>query len=189
MTNQTKSELRNHYRYIRQQISVSERDAAANAAADIFTQQAIFKNSQHIACYYAIKSEFDCTPIIKAIWQTNKNCYLPALTPEKKLIFKCYQPQDPLQKNCYGIPEPIQGDAVLLEKLDIVIVPLLAFDLNYHRLGTGGGYYDRTLAPINNKPPFLLGLGFDAQQGTALPADQWDIVLNGILTESNFFME
>lgn len=72
------------------------------------------------------------------------------------------------------------------EDLDIVITPLAAFDLQGHRLGTGGGYYDRTFAFLQKntvKKPKIIGLAYAEQQAELLPHDQWDIDLDGVVTE------
>jgi len=65
-------------------------------------------------------------------------------------------------------------------------MPLVAFDLTGNRLGRGGGYYDRTFAFMREKHrnhPYLLGLAYHWQQIDALPREDWDIPLAGIVTE------
>jgi 5-formyltetrahydrofolate cyclo-ligase len=127
--------------------------------------------------------------LIKLIWQQNKCCYLPILTKEKTLLFVRYSPGDELEPNRYGIPEPVNKiQQIAPQALDLVILPLLAFDNAGHRLGTGGGYYDRTFAFLNQnkknniKCPLLLGLAYASQQAIALPVDAWDIPLKACLT-------
>lgn len=155
------------------------------------TQQAIFQQSQRIACYLAFKDEFDSSPIIEAIWQAKKHCYLPVLKDNngKILDFVKYHYGDALRLNQYGIFEPVNPSPIEPDKLDLVIAPLIAFDLHGNRLGTGGGYYDRTFAFLreneSNKPT-LIGLGYAAQQAKALPSDPWDVVLQGVVTEREF---
>lgn len=114
---------------------------------------------------------------------------MPVLTDVKSLHFVQFDAGDELQPNQHRIPEPVNHQHTIQpEKLDLVITPLVAFDLHGSRLGTGGGYYDRTFAFMYTHPakaPFLLGLGFAIQQCDAIPAEPWDIKLNGVLTESN----
>lgn len=80
---------------------------------------------------------------------------------------------------------PIDPDTVSL-----VIVPLLAFDANHHRLGYGAGYYDRFLTDLRDRaakrsvpPPPALGVAFAAQQVQAVPVEVHDVALDGVLTE------
>lgn len=185
-----KSELRIKFRETRSQISAEYRTQAANAAADIFIQQPVFKQSEHIACYFSFKDEFDATPLIQAIWQAKKQCYLPVLTAENALRFIHYNKGDVLQKNRYSIQEPVNTASPLRpQDLDIVITPLVAFDLKGHRLGAGGGYYDRTFSFLQKKPakrPLFIGLAYTSQQAEKLPLDEWDVCLDAVLTEKKF---
>lgn len=168
------------------------RDQSAQSAAELLRQHALFQQSRHIACYIAYGSEFLTRPLIETIWQEGKICYLPVLTDTKSLQFVQYNAGDELQPNQHFIPEPVNHQhSIQPEKLDLVITPLVAFDLQGNRLGTGGGYYDRTFAFMYTHPvkaPFLLGLGFDMQQSDAIPSEPWDIKLNGVLTETRVFI-
>ncbi|MBA3661297.1 MAG: 5-formyltetrahydrofolate cyclo-ligase [Gammaproteobacteria bacterium] len=168
------------------QIPKKYREEAGIAAAKLFKQSVWFNNHDHFACYLPTQHEFDAFPIIEAIWQAKKSCYIPALIPNTKTLqFLPFAYGDPLHYNRYHILEPINiENPISPNDLQVVIAPLIAFDLQGHRLGTGGGYYDRTFANLNIVPPILLGLGFAAQGvSETLPFDPWDIVLQGIITE------
>lgn len=148
----------------------------------------LFANAEHIACYLPQKHEFDTRPLIEIIWQQKKYCYLPRIKDDsRELNFLRHNKEDELQLNCYSILEPIEtSQQIPPEKLDLVIVPLLAFDRLGHRLGTGGGYYDHTFSFLKGqyvKHPTMLGLGYAAQEVEKLPHDPWDIFLQGIVTE------
>lgn len=166
---------------------MSYRRQAARDAAALFIQQDIFKRSEHIACYFCFGDEFDAMPIMEAVWQAKKHCYLPVLTDEKELYFVEYMKGDALLPNRYSIQEPVnQACEFPAENLDIVIVPLLAFDRDGQRLGTGGGYYDRTFHFLQDEPlhrPMMVGLGYEAQQEESLPREKWDVRLDAVLTE------
>lgn len=161
----------------------------AIAAANLLRGHLLFQESRHIACYYAYGNEFATIPMIEAIWAADKICYLPVLAESKTLHFMQYNQHDELQPNQHLIQEPVSNQHVIHpEKLDLVIVPLLAFDDHGNRVGTGGGYYDRTFAFMYTHPakaPFLLGLGYSFQESTEIQAEPWDIKLNGVLTEKN----
>lgn len=110
------------------------------------------------------------------------------------LKFVEYKKNDFLQLNKYSILEPVFSAEKLLEekKLDVVLVPLLAFDLNGHRLGSGGGYYDRTFSFLVSRErplkPYLIGIGYNVQQSNDLEEDEWDIVLDGMLTDKKLIL-
>jgi 5-formyltetrahydrofolate cyclo-ligase len=147
----------------------------------------VFLVSEHIACYWACQNEMNTGPLIEAIWQANKICYLPILRTDGLLHFVRYNENDSLKKNKFAIPEPNNVSRLINPlNLELIITPLVAFDLQGHRLGMGGGYYDRTLAFKQEMPhskPIILGLGYAAQEAPLLPADPWDIILDMILSE------
>jgi 5-formyltetrahydrofolate cyclo-ligase len=152
----------------------------------------IFESSRHIACYYAHGSEFDTQPIMNAIWQAEKICYLPVMTDAKALRFSQYNQGDELQSNQHMILEPVSKQHMIRpEKLDLVLVPLLAFDFSGGRVGTGGGYYDRTFAFLFTRPdkaPTMLGVGYAMQVCDEIQAEPWDVKLNGVLTEQELIV-
>ena len=83
-----------------------------------------------------------------------------------------------LQENKFGIPEPINGKALKLQDIDIVLVPLLAFTIEGHRLGYGKGFYDRYLNKFDNI--ITVGVAFSFQKHHKLPRDKNDVKLNYI---------
>lgn len=191
----SKSQLRLLFRAKRSHLSSNERLLAAQNAAEILQKQSVFTHSKHIACYLPFKDEFDTLPIIQAIWQANKKCYLPVLSEpeENSLFFVAYTNETSLHINRYAIREPNDISKIIAaNELDLVIMPLVAFDRAGYRLGMGGGYYDRTFAFLqersSSKLPHLLGLGFAIQESDEIPAEKWDVKLNSILTEKEFIV-
>jgi 5-formyltetrahydrofolate cyclo-ligase len=182
----TKTDIRANYLQIRNDIPESYRQQAATTAADLLTQHPAFKRSEHIACYCAHKNEFETIPIIQTILRSGKKCYLPVLCEGKTLAFTRYEDGDNLEINQFGILEPFDfSRKIPIDKLDFVIMPLVAFDSQGRRLGMGGGYYDRTLAfmhPLYEKP-HLVGLAYAAQYIEELPANSWDVKMHSIITE------
>jgi len=165
-----------------------QRRVAGQTAKQLLVTHSLFYTSQHIACYLGQKDEFDCTPIIQEMWRLGKKCYLPVLSLQKtnSLEFVIYHPDDRLRLNRYQIFEPESGDTLAAEKLDLVIVPLVAFDAQGRRVGMGGGYYDRTFAFKREgtwSKPYLLGLGYELQRIAEVPGESWDVLLDGVLTE------
>lgn len=180
--------LRTQFRHLRAIIKPEVREKAAHQVAIIFSQQLMFQTSEHIGCYLAYKEEFDTVPLIETIWQAKKKCYLPVLTDnrERPLEFVRYTHGAELERNRFGILEPYDKvHSIAAQDLDLVIIPLIAFDNLGHRLGTGGGYYDRIFQfrGEQKSPPTLMGLAFAIQEADALPDDPWDIALDCILTE------
>ncbi len=186
--NFSKAKLRKILLSYRRQIPFPEREAAAKKAVALLLKINIFQRAQEIACYYPFHDEFDCLPMIKAIWRANKNCYLPIVTETQQLNFALYQNDTVLQPNRYQIPEPIHDKTITPDKLDLVLIPLLGFDKQGNRLGMGAGYYDRTFETHQHtQKPFLLGLGYEVQCISDIPKDEWDVTLDGVMTEKNCY--
>lgn len=183
----TKPNIRKQYYNLRNNIHADLRKDAELTIVSHLTAHAIFKNSQHIACYLGFRNELSAEHIIQAIWQAKKHCYLPILSEEKILHFARYEKDDALTPNRFSILEPVNtARRISPNLLELVILPLVAFDKKGHRVGTGGGYYDRTFAFLHQKPakkPILVGLAYSIQEAEKLPADPWDIQLDYVLTE------
>lgn len=180
-----KAQLRKAFQAKRSQVLTHTRDHAARAAAGWLIQHDYFQHNKHFAAYLCFRNEFDAMPIIEAIWQAKKLCYLPVLQGEK-LEFVLYEYGAALHTNRYSILEPINTQQkIAAEHLDVVIAPLVAFDSKGHRLGAGGGYYDKTFSfKHKQEKPVLIGLGYARQEAEAIPGDAWDVRLDAVLTEN-----
>lgn len=173
----------------RRALSADASRAASECAAKLFVQHAFFKESERIACYFGQKDEINCSFIIDEIWRTQKSCYLPVLF-QNHLEFKRYEINSSLKLNKYNILEPDETETLLASELDVVLVPLVGFDLNGNRVGRGGGYYDRTFEFLQNsavKKPYLIGFAYECQRVDELPSDPWDVPLNAVLTEEKIY--
>lgn len=147
----------------------------------------LYRYAKHIALYFAVNGEVD----LKSLWSSapgqGKYCYFPVLEGEA-LVFLPVFPYTEFEKNRYGIPEPkvSRDKAIALEALDLILMPLVAFDPFGNRLGMGKGYYDKTLSEVKQQNPdkvHLVGVAYEFQKMEALPVQHWDVPLDGIVTE------
>jgi len=144
--------------------------------------------SRRIACYVAVAGEVDCGPIMQEALDRHRQVYLPLLHG-KSLMFARWNPAGAMAANRFGIPEPTapRRSWISARDLDVVLTPLVAFDSAGHRLGMGGGFYDRALAFTSSRGnwrhPWIIGVGYAFQQVDALPARDWDVGLHGAVTE------
>ncbi len=181
------------YRKKRQALSYQEQSIAAHDLLSVCIASTTLSQVKTVACYIANDGEIDPIAIINYCWQQGKYVFLPVLHPFSKghLLFVEYHPHSPTRKNCYGIEEPIVTSSNLstLANIELILTPLVAFDASGNRLGMGGGYYDRTIAPIrrDSLPTKLIGLAHTCQQTDMLLTDSWDIPLDGIATPEQFF--
>jgi 5-formyltetrahydrofolate cyclo-ligase len=185
--------IRTEYRKKRQALSAQQQSNAAKKLLATFLSSTILAQAKTIACYLANDAEIDPIAIIDYCWQQGKCVLLPVLHPFSNghLLFVEYHPNSATRKNIYGIDEPIVTSTNIhtLDTIELILTPLVAFDAEGNRLGMGGGYYDRTLAPIrrDSLPTQLVGLAHTCQQTDKLLADSWDIPLDGIATPEQFF--
>jgi 5-formyltetrahydrofolate cyclo-ligase len=179
----------------RSRLSRRERDAFGARLARVAVREPLIRNSHRIAVYLPVNGEMDPRPLMDRLRSMGKALYLPVLVdfPERRLWFSAYAPGAPLVSNRYGIPEPKCAPFRRTRpvSLDLVLMPLVAFDANGHRLGMGGGYYDRSLAFIKRRchwrKPRLLGLAYDFQRLPLIEAESWDVPLDGVATERRVY--
>ncbi len=136
-----------------------------------------------IGGYWPIGSELDCRPALAALAQQGRVVGLPVVAaPSQPLIFRCWRDGDILDAGAHGTLQPGSSQALCQPKL--VLVPLLGFDAAGHRLGYGGGYYDRTLAALRSQGSVLaVGLAYDLQALDSALAQDHDAPLDWIVTE------
>lgn len=149
----------------------------------------VLQKSHIIASYLAADHEIDLQAWFTHAWQRKKLCYLPLALDTKKLAFGEYHNNTRLQQNRWKILEPLQNDQCLLpHQLEVVLVPLIAFDQNGYRLGRGLGYYDRSFSFLLSNPrpknPYLIGVSYQFQAVKSIFSNPWDVPLNEVITET-----
>jgi len=194
---QRRNTLRKQARTIRSQLSreltPEQKLSAAHSVAERATALPAFKarTSKNTAVYFTNTDEISTEPLIQSCKRAGHQLCAPVLHPfhSGRLLFISWAGNSELPKNKYGIAEPeLACNAIIpLEQVQLMFVPLVAFDAKGNRMGMGGGYYDRTLARWANGslPHFLpVGLAYDEQQVSEIPAEPWDVPLPIILTPS-----
>jgi 5-formyltetrahydrofolate cyclo-ligase len=179
----TRRSLRQTLRDSRRTLPAAERIRAADGLARQLLALPFAPAAGYVAGYWAIDGE-----IALHAWQLRlpKDCIycLPVLGDNQLLRFAPWRPGDPLVSNRYGIPEPDVATGSLLAAADLamIVTPLVGFDEGGHRLGMGGGWYDRTLAFRRAAPPYLVGAAFDLQRLPDVGAQSWDVRLDAVCT-------
>jgi len=185
--------LRQSIRQQRRSLSRAEAGLCAELLAQRTARHPLVLQSQRIAAYLAADGEIDPAPLVQSLREQGKTLYLPVLVPfsNRKLWFAEFRPTDSLATNRFGIPEPVHRRLIKPCSLDLVLTPLVAFDSNGHRIGMGGGYYDRSFAFLRRRQhwrkPRLLGLAYELQKQVAIKPNDWDIPLDAVATEANIY--
>ena len=133
--------------------------------------------------YVPVRGEIDVMPLLRALHAAGYALALPVVAArEAPLVFRRWQPGMALEKGAFGIPVPPATAPEVWP--EVVLVPLVAFDAQGHRLGYGGGYYDRTLAHLRAQGDVLaVGCAHAGQEVPRIPCLPTDQPLDVILTE------
>jgi 5-formyltetrahydrofolate cyclo-ligase len=138
-----------------------------------------FKNARTILSYRALPGECDPAELVKAAASMGKNVAYPVCSGDGGL--ELYIPSDVscFVKGAYGIAEPDRerSERITIDRIELIIVPGLAFDRELYRLGRGGGYYDRLL---NGAAAFKLGLALKEQITERVPREVWDAKMDAV---------
>ncbi|MGB8715268.1 MAG: 5-formyltetrahydrofolate cyclo-ligase [Rhodanobacteraceae bacterium] len=184
-----RANLRRTMRARREALSPQQRIAAAQGLRHVLDTSAAFCQARNIGGYWACAGELPLNLALASVQQRRQHYWLPRVQPGRQLEFAEWHSGDPVLANRFGIPEPAADAAALAAAdMDVLLLPLLAFDATGNRLGTGGGFYDRTLAFLKSSPrpakPLLIGIGYGFQQVEQLAAEDWDIPLDAVATET-----
>jgi len=136
-----------------------------------------------IGGYYPYNYEIDAINILEKFENYKYKISLPKIKKNYQMEFFEWSSKDPLTINKYGIPEPISNKIVFPR---ILLVPIVAFDKNFNRVGYGGGFYDRYIKKIKkNKKILTIGLAHSFQKVKDIPVNKYDIKLDFIVTEKD----
>ncbi|WP_313609816.1 5-formyltetrahydrofolate cyclo-ligase [Atlantibacter hermannii] len=182
----TRQQIRQQIKLRRKLLTHEQQTQAAQQAAARMMGFAPVVEAQTVAAFLSFDGELDTRPLIEGLWRAGKKVYLPVLHPFSagNLLFLRYFPDSDLVLNHFKIHEPALDvrHVLPLNKLDVLITPLVAFDTTGQRLGMGGGFYDRTLQNWRAHGLFPVGYAHDCQQVDALPVEEWDIPLPAVIT-------
>ncbi|WP_063656434.1 5-formyltetrahydrofolate cyclo-ligase [Candidatus Arsenophonus triatominarum] len=180
--------IRQTVRQYRRQLTCEQQNSAADKITHLVLEHELIRSASHLALFLSFDGEINTHSLIKKLWTKNKKVYLPVLHPfnRHQLLFLHYRPDTQLIKNRFHIAEPALNvmDIMPIAQLDILFVPLVAFDKQGQRLGMGGGFYDRLLANWRKKHFYPIGLAHDCQLVDKVPTAPWDIPLPETITPS-----
>jgi 5-formyltetrahydrofolate cyclo-ligase len=182
--NEERSERRSELRARRLARTESERRSAAIAVRDRLVELGWLAVNA-VALYRSNDGELDPALIAAAAREAGTSTYYPSVDGDE-LRFVEWDGQRELRRGAFGIEEPDSTRHIAAEELGLVIVPLVGFDDECHRIGMGRGFYDRAfsfvLRPEPPKRPRLVGVAFDEQHCERIDPQDWDVVLDAVVT-------
>lgn len=181
-------ELRQRLAERRRALSAPQRIAAAQGLRRSLELLPEYHTDARVAGYWACDGELPLNLVIPPLATRGQQFLLPLIGQDNLLRFAPWAAGDPVQPNRFGIPEPVTPREWLAPfQLDLVFVPLLAFDRRGYRLGYGGGYYDRSFAFLKDQlrptEPLLVGIAYDFQELPEIAPERWDVSLDFIATD------
>ncbi len=179
----SRASLRRRYRAARRALTPKQQSEHARAVARRFATSRLMLTCRRFAVYLASDGEIDPSPITAHLLAANKVVALPVVERSRQLDFYRYDDDTSFVRNRFGIAEPDTRLARPMSAriLDVVLMPLVAFDDAGNRLGRGGGYYDATFA--TRRYPLLIGIGHELQHHPVLQHQTWDVPLDAVITE------
>ena len=177
---------------IEQRLHLTEQRLEFANELRVLHQVALFKKLQSvidtlpkgvIGFYWPVRGEIDCRDFIYGLIKQGWQAALPKIIdPQQALQFRQWGPESIMQAEVWDIPVP-QNTQVI--QPDVLLIPLVGFDANLHRLGNGGGFYDRTL-DVSAKP-LSIGIGFEWMLLETIQPQPHDIPMDIIVTEENIY--
>jgi 5-formyltetrahydrofolate cyclo-ligase len=176
-----KTFLRSHYKKKRLSLTKQEVNHLSQRVCKQLDKLNIWKlKHYHIFISISKYNELDTSFIINKLKSEKKNIVVPKIL-NNELVHIAINDQTEFSINEYGIKEPNNGNSFIIENLDLIFIPLLAYDLEGHRVGYGKGYYDRFLK-LTNKSSLKIGLSFFDPINKIQDIDNNDVKLDYCIT-------
>lgn len=186
----SKAQLRSSLKATLDAMSMNDRAAASSRLVDQILDSEAYRTAKAILAYASMPAEISVDALIDQGLGDGKMICVPTID----WVSKSMQPtriqnlDTDLQTGRYGVRVPREGCPVVgHHEIDLILVPGRGFDLNGHRLGRGGGFYDRfieSLPPTNR--PLLLGVCFGCQIVDRVPTEPHDHPMDRVVTERGF---
>jgi 5-formyltetrahydrofolate cyclo-ligase len=178
--------LRDHLKAVVETLSAATRESSAAKACALLVQQPAWTNAGSILFYAPLPSEINIWPLVSKALAGGKIVLLPRFNVRERDYEACQinNLKRDLTPGKFGIWEPAPGCAWFpLNRLDLTLVPGIAFNAIGGRLGRGRGFYDRLLVQVSG---IKCGVAFDEQVVPEIPTEPHDIRLNCILTPTRW---
>ena len=173
-----KQELRRRIREKKRAMTEEDIQSASNRLADLFLATALYQRSNTVYGYLPYNQEVRTIPILEQALRDGKRVAVPKIFGnEMKFIY--LDDLSKVEKGYSGIPEPVEDAPVADDPNALVLMPGLAFDRQGHRIGYGGGFYDKFLANEPEHP--TIALCYEFQLLDVLETEEYDIPVDQVL--------
>lgn len=182
---------------LRRELPDDQRAAADLAIRRTLERLPVWRPGRRVALFLGMPDEVDLRPCLAIAWRRGVRLYVPRILSLRRgaMTFVPLAPGARLRKNRFGIEEPEVGPArrVAAIQLDTILVPLVGFDADCHRIGMGAGFYDRAMRRRGRSPessfrhPRLVGIAYEVQRVEHIEPAPWDVALDMVVTERGIY--
>lgn len=173
-----KTELRREIRARKRAMTEAEIEERSARLAQLFFASGAYQNAKTIYGYLPYNQEVRTVPMLERALKDGKKVAVPKVYGDE-MKFLYLDDLTAVAKGYAGIPEPIADEPVAHDETALVLMPGLAFDPQGHRIGYGGGFYDKFLAAEPNHP--TLALCYEFQMLPKLDVEDHDIPVDTVL--------
>ncbi|KDQ16708.1 hypothetical protein BOTBODRAFT_30625 [Botryobasidium botryosum FD-172 SS1] len=154
-----------------------------------------FQQSKSVSCFMSMQGEVDTTSIVEGVLKAGKQLFVPRVDEGTMHMLRVYDEDDlsTLIPGLWGIREPEwewkgnKRETAVDGSIDFVVMPGMAFDRSFHRIGYGKGYYDRFLASFPVRPKTVaLSLNEQLLAAGSVPVGKYDQPVDAIATPEGF---
>lgn len=180
-----KQALRKEMRQRIRQISPEERMRSSESICSRLCEMEEYLSAKCVFCFVGTEREIDTRPFLADVLARGKRLCVPRCVGKGGMELICIESLDQLHPGAYGILEPDQGAAMVsTETVDFAVIPCLACTYAGHRLGRGGGYYDRFLSHYEKETILICQ---EAMICPRIPMEPHDRMIQRVLTEKNIY--
>lgn len=180
-TDEEKKRLRQSIKHTLSALSVAQKAEWSERIMQKVEAHPAFQEARNVLLFHSLPDE-PSTHALIARYATKKHVYLPAVVSSTEMEIHAYSFETDLRRGAYGIMEPVGAVLHETEKIDLILVPGLAFDRLGHRMGRGKGYYDRFIAQFGAQRPYLLGICFPPQRFEEIPFAPHDATMDSVVS-------
>lgn len=182
-TSMDKKQLRKQIRERKKEFSLSEKIELSKPVFEKIEKEELFKEAKVVLLYYSMDDEVYTHDFVEKHYKT-KTILLPCVDGDDLILRQYLGIESMKAGEQFGILEPVGKEFNDLEKIDLMIIPGVAFDKEKNRLGRGRGFYDRLLKTVNATK---IGVCFDFQIVEQVPTEDFDVKMDVVISTTNIY--
>ena len=175
-----KSDIRKQVRALKKEVSLEEKIRRSQPIMDKVGRLNDFINARTVLLYWSMDDEVYTHDFVRQ-WYERKCLLLPCVEGDDLLLRQYKGPESMRPGPQFGIPEPVGPVFDELDKIEMIVVPGVAFDRKCNRMGRGRGFYDRLLKSTPNA--IKVGVAFDFQIFDSIPVEPFDVPMDIVVSE------